>query len=222
MTENNTKLIKSQLIIGGVVLVIILFFVFSNKPATEQTQNLEEPKNKVTDYLTDKTKQEVEQKVGEYFTGNSSWKEFNSPVGKFKATFPAYPTHETENFDIPGTGLALKYDTYTIQTSDGTTYAVNTTVYPSGVDVPDQETILEAGLNGMLATSDRFKLISSSLTYHNGHRALDFFVTNNEMGYFKGKIIAAEPIFYQVMIGCINQSCDEDNYNKFINSFVIQ
>ena len=213
MTENNTKLTRPQLIIGAVVLVIILFFVFSKKPVTEQAPNLQEQ---------NKTSQEVEQKVGEYFTDNSSWKEFNSPVGKFKATFPAYPTHKTENFDIPGTGLALKYDTYTVQTSDGTTYAVNTTVYPSGVDVPDQEIVLEAGLNGMLATSDRFKLISSSLTYHNGHRALDFFVTNNEMGYFKGKIIAAEPTFYQVMIGCISQSCDENNYNKFINSFVIQ
>ncbi|KKU55562.1 MAG: hypothetical protein UX77_C0010G0053 [Parcubacteria group bacterium GW2011_GWA1_47_11] len=213
MAENNTKLTKPQLIIGAAVLVIILFFVFSKKPVTEQAPNLQEQ---------NKTSQEVEQKVGEYFTDNSSWKEFNSPVGKFKATFPAYPTHKTENFDIPGTGLALKYDTYTVQTSDGTTYAVNTTVYPSGVDVPDQEIVLEAGLNGMLATSDRFKLISSSLTYHNGHRALDFFVTNNEMGYFKGKIIAAEPTFYQVMIGCISQSCDENNYNKFINSFVIQ
>src|SRR3989344_2389375 len=213
MDENNTKLTKPQLIIGAAVLVIILFFVFSKKPVTEQAPNLQEQ---------NKTSQEVEQKVGEYFTDNSSWKEFNSPVGKFKATFPAYPTHKTENFDIPGTGLALKYDTYTVQTSDGTTYAVNTTVYPSGVDVPDQEIVLEAGLNGMLATSDRFKLISSSLTYHNGHRALDFFVTNNEMGYFKGKIIAAEPTFYQVMIGCISQSCDENNYNKFINSFVIQ
>ncbi len=213
MTEDNTKLTKLQLIIGAVVLVIILFFVFSNKPATEQTPSVQEQ---------NKTDQEVEQKLENYFTDTSFWKEFNSPVGKFKVTFPAYPTHKTENFDIPGTGLALKYDTYTIQTSDGTTYMVSTTVYPSGVDVPEQETVLEAGLNSMLATSNRFKLISSSLTYHNGHRALDFFVTNNEMGYFKGKIIAAEPTFYQVMIGCISQSCDEDKYNKFINSFVIQ
>ena len=46
MTENNTKLTKPQLIIGSVVLVIILFFVFSNKPATEQTPNLQEQSTK--------------------------------------------------------------------------------------------------------------------------------------------------------------------------------
>ena len=39
MTENNTKFTKPQFIIGVIVLVIILFFVFSNKPATEQTPN---------------------------------------------------------------------------------------------------------------------------------------------------------------------------------------
>ena len=42
MAENNTKLTKPQLIIGVAVLIIILFFVFSNKPATEQAQNLQE------------------------------------------------------------------------------------------------------------------------------------------------------------------------------------
>jgi len=42
MTENNTKLTKPQLIIGAVVLVVILFFVFSNKPVTEQAKNLSE------------------------------------------------------------------------------------------------------------------------------------------------------------------------------------
>lgn len=46
MTENNTKLTKPQLIIGAVVLVIILFFVFSNKPTTEQTPNSQKQSTK--------------------------------------------------------------------------------------------------------------------------------------------------------------------------------
>jgi len=48
MTENNTKITKTHLIIGAVVLVIILVFVFSKKPSTEQTQNLPESNNSAT------------------------------------------------------------------------------------------------------------------------------------------------------------------------------
>lgn len=42
MTEDNTKLTKTHLVAGAVVLVVILFFVFSNKPTTNQTPNLQE------------------------------------------------------------------------------------------------------------------------------------------------------------------------------------
>lgn len=42
MTEDNTKLTKTYFIIGTVVLVIILFFVFSNKPTVEQAPHLQE------------------------------------------------------------------------------------------------------------------------------------------------------------------------------------
>lgn len=42
MTENNFKITKTHLIIGAVVLVIILFFVFSNKPVAKQTPDLQE------------------------------------------------------------------------------------------------------------------------------------------------------------------------------------
>jgi len=38
----NYKPTKEQLIIGTVILAIILFFVFSNKPSTQQTPNLQE------------------------------------------------------------------------------------------------------------------------------------------------------------------------------------
>jgi len=48
MTENNTKITKTYLIIGAVVLVIILVFVFSKKPSTEQTQSLPESNNSAT------------------------------------------------------------------------------------------------------------------------------------------------------------------------------
>lgn len=205
MTENNTKITKPQLIIGAVVLVIILFFVFSKKPATEQAQNLQESNNKVADSFTDK----------------AFWKEFYSPAGKFKATFPIYPTHTSDNIKIPGTGLSIKFDRYSSDVSDGL-YAVNTSVYPPEVDIPTPETSLETSLNSMLASSDRFKLISSNLTYNNGYRALDYLITNGEGGYFKGKIVVAGPIVYQVMSSYESKNYNEENYNKFMNSFVIQ
>jgi len=46
---------KEQLIIGAVVLAIILFFVFSNKPSTQQTPNLQEQSTN-SGATTDQTK----------------------------------------------------------------------------------------------------------------------------------------------------------------------
>lgn len=46
--ENTTKFTKTQLIMGVIVLVIILAFVFYKKPTTEQTQNLQETKSGVS------------------------------------------------------------------------------------------------------------------------------------------------------------------------------
>lgn len=58
MPENNSKLTKTCLIIGAIVLVIILVFAFSRKPVTEQVQNLQESNNKTAQSQDDSTYRE--------------------------------------------------------------------------------------------------------------------------------------------------------------------
>ena len=182
----STKKIFSSI---GAIAVFILVFAGARWLSYEETTKV------IDEYKENKT----EQKVVDYFTDPFSWKEFNSPVGKFKATFPAYPAHETNNLDT-GTGLTLKYDTYLSETSDGTSYVVSTVVYPAEVDTSNPETNLEGSLNGMLASSDGNKLISSNLTSSNGYGALDFLILNNRTVYLKGKIIMVGQTLYQVMV----------------------
>ena len=46
--ENTTKFTKTQLIIGAIVLVLILAFVFFNKSSTDQAQNSQQPKSETS------------------------------------------------------------------------------------------------------------------------------------------------------------------------------
>ena len=164
---------------------------------------------------------DAEKNVDNYFTDTSSWKEFNSPVGKFRAEFPTYPEHEAESVKIPDSELTIKYDTYTSEKTDGTIYFVNTAVYPPEVDTSNPETNLEGALNGTIASSPKNKLVSSSLTYSNGYRAMDFLI-EADGDFIKGKVIMADHTLYQIMVVYENKNYSETDYNKFMSSFTIQ
>jgi hypothetical protein len=156
----------------------------------------------------------------EYSTDTSSWKEFNSPTGKFKAEFPTYPKHEAETIKIPNSELTMQYNAYTSKKADGTVYFVNSTVLPSAVDTSNPETNLERSLNGMVANPGN-KLVSSNLTYSNGYRAMDFLIEVNS-GFLKGRVVLAEHTVYQIMVAHQGKNYSETDYSKFINSFAIQ
>lgn len=167
------------------------------------------------------TKETAQENVANYFTDTSSWKNFNSPVGRFKAEFPTYPKHKTESVPVPNTQLTLKYDSYTSEEANGTAYLVNVTTFDSQIDTSNPDNNLEGALNGMLSSTQENKLISSNMSYFSGYHALDFLIQNNTM-YLKGKIIMAGKTLYQLVAAYENQNYSESNYNKFINSFAIQ
>ncbi len=166
---------------------------------------------------SDKT---IEEKVVNYFTDTSAWKEFNSPIGQFRAEFPTYPNHETESIEVPNTQLTLKYDSYTSEEVNGTIYIIGFTTYGFEIDTSNPENNLEDALNGMLISTQGNKLVSSNLTYFDGYRALDFLVQNNTI-FLKGRGIMVGQTLYQLMVGYESKNYSENNYNKFINSFTI-
>lgn len=167
----------------------------------------------------DKISKEAINKVSNYFSDNSEWKEFNSTTGQFKATFPTYPTHETENQEITD-NVVLKMDSYTSVVADNTSYAINFATYPLGIDVSDAETSLEGGINGIVAAYTGNKLIFSDFTVFSGHKAINYLIENKNEGIFlKGKNILAGQTLYQLMVAYPNGSYNDADYNKFINSF---
>lgn len=163
----------------------------------------------------------TEQKITDYFSNNSTWKEFVSPVGHFGAEFPTYPKHETQNLKVPNSQLTLKYDTYSSELSDGTAFIIGTTTYSSEIDTSNPEVNLEGALNGVLASNDANKLVSSNLTYFGSHKAIDFLILNGTI-YMKGKIILVGQTLYELLVAYENKNYNENDFNRFVNSFVLQ
>jgi hypothetical protein len=82
------------------------------------------------------------------------------------------------------------------------------------------ETNLEGALNGMVASGEGNEVVSSNFHYFDGHRALDYKISNkNENIYLQGKIILVEQTLYQLMVAYESGNDNETDYNKFINSF---
>ncbi|MDX9964278.1 hypothetical protein [Desulfobacter postgatei] len=215
-TENNSTKKKIKSVFGSIIVVVIFILVF----AIARWASYEGTTKVIDEYDNNKAKENTVN----YFTDSSSWKKFESPVGRFSATFPTYPTHDSENLDIPGTQLVMKYDMYSSETSDGTAYMINTSTYSDEIDVSNPETNLEGALNGMLASSEGNELVSSNLTTFNGNSALDYLVFNKGEGeiYMKGKIILSGQTMCQLLVAYEKSNYNENNYNKFINSLTIK
>jgi hypothetical protein len=201
---------KQQLVAVGAIIAFVLAFGAARWLSYEGT-------SKVLDTYNEKR---TEQRVGDYFAETSSWKEFSSPVGQFRATFPAYPAHDANTANVPGTDLAVTLDTYSSATSDGTTFVVTTGVFPPEVDTSNPNANLEGSLNGMIASTEGNRLLSSSPTNFNGHPAMDFVISNDTFN-LKGTIMLADHRFYQVMVlyELKNRIALDANYNNFLNSF---
>lgn len=205
LTSPKYKLNKNGWIIFAVIAVV-LFFVAAGIDTSKESSP------------TEKT---IQQDVVSYFTDTSSWKNFVSTSG-FSVLVPKYPTSDSRNIPIPNSDLVMQLDAYTSETSDGTTYSITVNT-PLGVTSDKPLTSFDGPLNGMLASDPTNKLISSSKTTFNGKSALDYLIKNEGGGYFmKGKLILNGTIMYTLMLGYEGKNYNESDYNKFINSFVLQ
>lgn len=166
--------------------------------------------------------QKTVNKATEYFTdpSTSEWREFHSPIGQFAAEFPTYPSHDTDSFNAPGIDASIRYDSYSSE-ADGVYYAVNVFSYPPEVDTSVPDNNLEGSLNGMLTTTES-ELISSSLGYFKGHRAMDFSMYSKDGVNIKGKIVAVDNTFYQMMAAYESADANASDFQKFINSFELE
>lgn len=183
-----------------------------------------------TRFLTDKgtkavvdeiNQKQTEKRIVDYFTDTSGWKEFNSAVGGFRATFPSYPNQETDSLQIPGIESPVKYNSYSSETQNGTFYMVMVSKYPPEVDTSNPDKNLEGALNGIINSREGNQLVSSNMTYLTGNRALDFVISNGDITV-QGKAVIKGQNIYEIMVAYENGNLNLEDYNKFMSSFVLQ
>lgn len=162
-------------------------------------------------------------------TLTSAWKEFNSSIDKFKVLFPAYPTHSTSSQQIINDTTSAKYNDLVMKTSiytstqaNGVSYFVGSYYYPLELLSTNSELNLKNDLDGMLSAETR--LISNKVTNFGKYPALDFTIQSIKDNniFIKGKSIMVGEVIYRLTVAYEIKNYSENDYNKFINSFVLQ
>jgi hypothetical protein len=146
------------------------------------------------------------------------WKEFHSAVGRCRVSFPSAPEHVSQRLTTPEIGYDLKYDAYISSLDKKTVFMLLVAQYPDYVDQTYAQMSLEAFLNGILTYNPENQLIFADLLLVNGHEALDFFIRAGGV-YFKGRAIMVKNSLYLMAMECDVKLYDEQNYNKFVDSF---
>lgn len=168
------------------------------------------------------SKNQATQKVTNYFTDNSTWKDFNSTLGNFRASFPVYPAHETEPLNLAGLSQPVNMEIYSAEESNGVFYLITFINYPSQVDTSVQENNLEGSVNGAVQSMDG-TLISSNFTYFGTYRAIEFLIYKKDgSSYIKGKNILVGQNLYSIMVGYEPSNSSNVQFDRFANSFQLQ
>ncbi len=146
------------------------------------------------------------------------WPEFHALAGRCKMNFPTTPEHVSQKLTGPEPGYDLNYDAYISALDERTVFMLLVAQYPEFVDESYAQMSLEAFLNGVLTYNPENQLIFADLLLVEGHEALDFFIRTGSV-YFKGRAVMIKNSLYLMAMECDVQIYDEQNYNKFIQSF---
>ncbi len=159
------------------------------------------------------------ERVTNYFIG-TEWKEFHSITGQFKVYFPSYPEHETTTLPTPLVGEEFIFDSYNAIENNGTDYMVGVARYPFEFDSSWHDYLLEGGINGAIASFEGNKLISSEFITFRGHKAVNFSLQNKIFDVeMKGIFFLRGQNLYELIVVYSQESYNESDYEKFINSF---
>lgn len=153
-----------------------------------------------------------------------TWKKFQAPSHTFEIMLPKAPEQELgQQLPIEGSDLTICYDVYSSNTwLNRAEYSVEVLKYPLEEAPLCSEEELENTLASMLEDENQ-SAISSQLTKWNGFLALDF-VLEAPPKHWRGRIIAADERWYFLIADYKKgfNKRDEEDYNKFINSFILR
>lgn len=182
----------------------------------EQERILEDKKEEIKEGIAQKQEKMKEENAGEEKV--KGWKAVETDL--FKIEFPDDPVNQSTDVPVAGSELKLKMNMYVHETDDFA-YLLNTTEYPIEMGELD----LAGALNGMAQSHGGNEIVSSNTENFNGYKAMNYKLKNKveKDTYLQGKLIIADRTMYQLMYGYTGEdNFNEEDYNKFINSFELK
>lgn len=113
---------------------------------------------------------------------------------------------------------------YSAEESNGSFYLITFTEYPPQIDMINAipEDVLEGSMNGTIKSLDG-TLVSSNFTYFGSYRAIDYLIYKKDgTAYVKGKNILVDQRMYQIIVSYEPKNSSDIQYNKFVNSFLLE
>ncbi len=148
------------------------------------------------------------------------WKEYVSDDEVFAIQFPQQPVDDSYTEEVDGTGVEIKYDTYTVKQEDEEReYLVYVVEYPPLVDIQKYPLrTLESSIGGAVASREGNKLIFSEPTDVQGYTAARYMLSNEDLGYYiHGLGVVVDNKQYIIMAQL--ETDDEEEFDTFASSF---
>jgi len=175
--------------------------------------------------------------VGKYLAKNSTndasaaWRTVDSPSGSFTALFPENHAAgfskdpqllNNQKTTMPGINAEVSLLDYGSVDLDGASYFLTAVTFPNTVDTSNDDNFLKMGLD-KLGSKDHE--ISSTPTMFGQYKGLNYSFSDTLDGgvlFSKGRIIKAGKSMYLLMVTYGEDKFNQDNYNKFMTSFIIK
>lgn len=152
-----------------------------------------------------------------------NWSTYTSSKDGFSILFPKTPTLDSKSgIPVDDTDPTFTYSWHNYQAEDSnSTFFVFKYIYSGeGLNVEDPDKVLKAYLSVVANSENGHQILSSSFTYVNSYRALDFLVKAGTEN-IKGRFVLVDNTPYLIMMDYFPVNYDADTYNKFIGSFKV-
>lgn len=156
-------------------------------------------------------------------SNNVNWSTYIASKEGFSILLPKTPTLDSESDIVDDADPTATYSWHSYKSNDDiSAFFVYKYAYSgSSLDVEDPDKVLKAYLNSWVNPKEGNQILSSSLTYVNTYRALDFLIKAGAENNIKGRFILVGKTLYLIMMDYFPVNYDTDTYNKFINSFKV-
>lgn len=194
-------------LIGFIVLVLLVAIVLYGY-GKRVMSNMSSPK--VDEYVEETT----------VVPSDLNWIDYSPNSKKFSAKFPALPRQAKEHLTDIKTKETKEYEIYVNET-DGKIFMISVIAALNSAKDQTEDAMLNDLVNNMVAANPSNKLESIRHGLFDGHKDVDFVITNP---YFvmKGKAVADNEELYVLTSITRNAGEGKSEYNYFVNSFKLK